>query len=169
MKVSPANTGKDARYRIKGDTSPACYTVEGLETLVMHGKLTLGTELAQEGATEYRPVSEWPFGAHLFPLKRKFGFKPEAPPRPFVLDHVEITSREELKEIIRRDPHDVRVTMLVNLIKERSAEEGRTVEELLEEFFARKRAELAAKPQRKLPRTAPADALPRQMKNVTPS
>ena len=169
MKLSPANTGKDTRYCIKGDPGPASYTVEGLETLVMHGKLTLGTELAQEGTTEYRPVSEWPFSAQLFPLKRIFGFKPEAPPRPFALDHVEITSREELQEIIRRDPHDVRVTMLINLIKASSVEEGLTVDELLEEFFARKRAELAAKPPRRLPQSAPTEAPPPRMKNVTPS
>jgi hypothetical protein len=168
MKVSPANTGDDARYHLKGEPASSSYTVEGLETLVMNGRLGFESELARVGEDDYRPVHEWPFGARLFPLKLKFGFKPGLAPRAVAPPPLEITSAAELRELIRRDPHDLRVILLLNHVKERHLTEGRPVEELLEEHFAHKRAELAAKPKRRVAIAQAPEAPPPPMKNVTP-
>jgi hypothetical protein len=172
MKIDHSNTGGDRRFRLRLETGPATYTLEGLASLVHLGKITRDTEIAAEDEGVYRPIHGWPFAETLFPPKKKFEFRPAAAPKGFAPQPVEMIGEEELREIMRRDPNDVRVTMLVNLIRERSTFEGRPVAELLEDFFAQKRAELAGEPiRRKTPLPPPAPvpvSAPPPIKDVTP-
>ena len=167
MKIDHSNAGSDRRYRLRQETGPATYTLEGLASLVHLEKIIPDTEIAAEGEGIYRPIRAWPFADTLFPPKKTFDFRPPLEPKGFAPQPVEMIGEAELREIMRRDPNDIRVTMLVNHIREQVATEGRSVPELLEEFFAQKRNELAGQPVRgKVPLPPPPVA--RLLKNVTP-
>jgi hypothetical protein len=134
----------------------------------MLGKVNPETEIAADGETSFSPIKAWPFADTLFPAKRKFEFRPADGPKPFAPLPLEITGEQELREIMRRDPNDVRVSMLLNLVKERATYEGRPIPELLAEFFAQKQAELAANPKRQNRAVTIPEPEARPIKNVTP-
>ena len=135
-----------ARFCLQ-DQSTGSYTVEGLESLAYLGQLDPETLIAREGTSDFRPVGSWEFAGAVCPTKKilTFARRPEetaivpacfslafAPPRP----GTHITSMEEIKALIRRDPHDPRVLVLLNGLKERMHAEGITAEQAFADFFS---------------------------------
>ena len=135
-----------ARFRLQ-DQSTGSYTVEGLESLAYLGQLDPETLIAREGTSDFRPVRSWEFAGTVCPPKKILTFTKSTeetaivpacfslafvPPRP----GTHIISMEEIKALIRRDPHDPRVLVLLNGLKERMHAEGITVEQAFADFFA---------------------------------
>lgn len=142
MTASP-DTG---RFRLQHRPADS-YTVEGLESLAYNGQIDRDTLIARDGSSDYRPAGSWEFAVLVFPVKKALtiarrvedtglvttGFKlAKLAPVP----GMHITSMEEIKTLIRHDPHDPRVLVLLNALKERMHAEGLSVEQVFADFFA---------------------------------
>ena len=127
------------------------YNLEGLESLAYNGQLDLATLIAKEGSSDFKAVQNWEFVDLVFPKKKALTFtRPPfeaaiVPPEQSVAADAtpvgtHITSMEEIKALIRQDPHDPRVIVLLNQLKERMYAEGLSVEVVFADYFAANKA-----------------------------
>lgn len=124
------------------------FTVDGLETLAMLGQITPETVLTREGSDEAAPVARWHFADRVFPAKKILTLA--APTMALVPVRQElgpvngvgsgkpgthITSIDELKAIVRRDPNDPRALVILTDLKDKMHREGLTVQQVFAGYF----------------------------------
>ena len=142
MSVEPSPS---TRYRMRGSTNS--YTVEGLETLALREILTMDTEIAPVGSEDFKAIRLWEFAVKVFPVRKPLSVRhadtvalgpvctalslaqPKAP------SDRHITTMDEIRDIVIRDPNDPQALVLLNGLKDDMRLRGITAPKAFAEFF----------------------------------
>ena len=130
---------------MRGSTNS--YTVEGLETLALREILTMDTEIAPVGSEDFKAIRHWDFAVKVFPVRKPLTVRHAdtvalgpvctalSLAQPKTPGDRHITTMDEIRDIIIRDPNDPQALVLLNGLKDDMRLKGITAPKAFADLF----------------------------------